>query len=816
MTTMGDRRRRSTGSSAQRRLSLTSLSSSRTGVRVVCRVRPLNEKEKRTGLPVAAHVLPCDVAVPTTSDDEKSGSEEQRKQNSTSLTIKMTDGARHTFSFDSVFDVNSTQMDVYAMAAKPIIDDVTQGYNGTVFAYGQTGAGKTFTMEGSFGREKYDRAEYEAVDAGSRSGWGVIPQAVQDIFEYTKTAEEHLEFEVRVSHMEIYKEQLRDLLQMDGGASSKLQIRDDPARGIFIQGLKEVYVASPDELLGVMREGSSNRAMSATNMNEQSSRSHSIFQIVLQQRNTQDGIVKTGKLNLVDLAGSEMVKKTRASGERLEEAKTINKSLSALGNVINSLTDGKSTHIPYRDSKLTRVLQESLGGNAKTALIICCSPSAYNENETLSTLRFGKRAKQVKNAAKVNKERSPEEMRKYILLLEKRLETQSRARPLGRKYHSMAPAAADAHLTSFRQTMELDEAKKKIKELESTTERLKDELRVARAPPAPLSPRSIVTNVLDEAVKRVSETDQVDSLRKENIDLKEKYEAMQREVSVLENLVCKLQMNAADSTATAPAIDSKVDEEDEIHVFGVDDNDDNSSTASFTLKADVFTPSPLAPRSPGSATVWGRFKKRIRGLGITSSGSTPGSTTVLQQRFLSAAQDLDRDTMLDCLDDGVRASCTDFDGSNAIHKVLLTRRDDAMAEGDMLAMVSWITDDLGVSLDLKTRDGRTAFHYGCRKGRVFVVEWLGERGADFLVCDRFGLNALHHAVLGKHPKIVSYLLAKGADRTHRDRNGKTPLDLCSGSSDECKEMRLLLTPALKNVATERNVASPSSIVQWIS
>ena len=306
----------------------------------------------------------------------------------------MEEGARHTFTFDQVFDVESTQREVYAGSARPIIEDVFKGYNGTVFAYGQTGAGKTFTMEGNLFGSGGLEDEYGDLNK-SQHMWGIIPRAVADIFEYTKSAEENLEFEVRVSHMEIYKERLRDLLRSEGDADEKLHIRDDPVRGIFVQGLKEVYVTSPSELLATMRVGSSNRAMSATAMNEQSSRSHSIFQIVLQQRNTVDGVIKTGKLNLVDLAGSEMVKKTRASGERLEEAKTINKSLSALGNVINSLTDGKSTHVPYRDSKLTRVLQESLGGNAKTALVICCSPSSYNESETLSTLRFGRRAKQV-------------------------------------------------------------------------------------------------------------------------------------------------------------------------------------------------------------------------------------------------------------------------------------------------------------------------------------------------------------------------------------------------------------------------------------
>merc|ERR1719230_1986825 len=153
------------------------------------------------------------------------------------------------------------------------------------------------------------------------------------------------------------------------------------------------------------------------NMNEHSSRSHLIFMMTVNQKSLRDSSVKVGKLYLVDLAGSEKVNKTGASGERLDEARNINRSLSALGNVINALTDKKYTHVPYRDFKLTRVLQESVGGNSKTSLIITCSPSNFNEQETLSTLRFGQRAKKIKNVVKVNHERSAEELK---LLLEKR------------------------------------------------------------------------------------------------------------------------------------------------------------------------------------------------------------------------------------------------------------------------------------------------------------------------------------------------------------------------------------------------------------
>lgn len=193
-----------------------------------------------------------------------------------------------------------------------------------------------------------------------------------------------------------------------------LPIHDDRTKGVHVKGLSEYYMSSPDEVYAMIRQGTQARTVSATKMNTESSRSHSIFMFTVQQRHTESGASKSGTLYLVDLAGSEKVGKTGASGQTLEEAKTINKSLSTLGMVINALTDGKSTHVPYRDSKLTRILQESLGGNSRTTLIVNCSPAAYNAEETLSTLRFGMRAKSIKNNARVNVELSPAELREQL------------------------------------------------------------------------------------------------------------------------------------------------------------------------------------------------------------------------------------------------------------------------------------------------------------------------------------------------------------------------------------------------------------------
>lgn len=293
--------------------------------------------------------------------------------------------------------MNSRQIDVFDFSIKPTVDDILNGYNGTVFAYGQTGAGKSYTMMGT--------------DIDNDEGRGVIPRIVEQIFASILSSPGTIEYTVRVSYMEIYMERIRDLLAPH---NDNLPVHEEKNRGVYVKGLLEIYVSSVQEVYEVMRRGGASRAVASTNMNQESSRSHSIFVITITQKNVETGSAKSGQLFLVDLAGSEKVGKTGASGQTLEEAKKINKSLSALGMVINNLTDGKSQHIPYRDSKLTRILQESLGGNSRTTLIINCSPSSYNDAETLSTLRFGMRAKAIKNKAKVNAEISPAELKALL------------------------------------------------------------------------------------------------------------------------------------------------------------------------------------------------------------------------------------------------------------------------------------------------------------------------------------------------------------------------------------------------------------------
>ncbi|XP_054906401.1 kinesin-like protein KIF17 isoform X4 [Poeciliopsis prolifica] len=275
---------------------------------------------------------------------------------------------------------------------------VTEGYNGTVFAYGQTGSGKSFTMQGV---------------SEPATQKGVIPRAFEHIFESIQCAE-NTKFLVRASYLEIYNEEVRDLL--GSNTKQKHELKEHPERGLYVRDLTMHTVHSVGECERIMEQGWKNRAVACTLMNKDSSRSHSIFTIRLEICNTdaagQDHI-RAGKLNLVDLAGSERQSKTGATGERLREATKINLSLSALGNVISALVVGRSKYIPYRDSKLTRLLQDSLGGNTRTLMIACLSPADNNYEESLSTLRYANRAKSIQNRPRINEDPKDALLREY-------------------------------------------------------------------------------------------------------------------------------------------------------------------------------------------------------------------------------------------------------------------------------------------------------------------------------------------------------------------------------------------------------------------
>ena len=297
----------------------------------------------------------------------------------------------HPYTFDHIFDMDSTQEDVYKIAAVPAVESLMSGYNSTIFAYGQTGTGKTYTMEGF----SYDYLSPKK---------GLIPRAIENIFKYIENnSNSDTTFIIRVTYLQIYNESIDDLLKSE---KKHLSIRESHKKGIYVEGLSEWAVCSPNDIYALLERGAQSRIRAQTKMNDVSSRSHAVFTIILEQMKISKGKkkFKCGKLNLVDLAGSERVKLSGATGKQLDESRRINKSLSALGNVINALTDPKTKHIPYRDSKLTRLLQNSLGGNCKTSMIAMISPYDGSFNESISTLNFAKRAKSIRIKASINEE----------------------------------------------------------------------------------------------------------------------------------------------------------------------------------------------------------------------------------------------------------------------------------------------------------------------------------------------------------------------------------------------------------------------------
>mmetsp|Transcript_9520 Transcript_9520/g.18042 ORF Transcript_9520/g.18042 Transcript_9520/m.18042 type:complete len:1135 (-) Transcript_9520:195-3599(-) len=352
-------------------------------VKVVVRCRPMNTKEKNLGCDKIVKVHRDIFQIQLVKADDPDGTK--------------------SFTFDSVFDDDSTQEGVYQDTAFPLVHSVMDGYNGTIFAYGQTGCGKTFTMEG--------------VRGGPEHLKGIIPKSFEQIFRLIDLNDEPgKQFLVQAAYIEIYNEEVRDLLGSDPKA--RLELKESSDRGVYVKDLSQNIVKGCDHLQDLMAAGNANRTVGATLMNADSSRSHSIFMVRIETSEPDpnkpgETKIKAGKLNLVDLAGSERQGKTGAAGVRLKEATKINLSLSALGNVIQALCAGKGKHIPYRDSKLTRLLQDSLGGNTKTVMIAALSPADYNYDETLSTLRYANRAKNIKNKPKINEDPKDAMLREY-------------------------------------------------------------------------------------------------------------------------------------------------------------------------------------------------------------------------------------------------------------------------------------------------------------------------------------------------------------------------------------------------------------------
>ncbi|KAL9648470.1 hypothetical protein ABK040_014090 [Willaertia magna] len=364
----------------------------KSSVRVVVRVRPLLESEHQSCIMV----------------DQQSKRTLQIRPNSKEKP--------KLFTFDFVASPQSTQKEMFEYCGKPIVDSCLAGYNGTVFCYGQTSSGKTFTMGTTFNDVEEDHFFHLPPSAG------LIPRVIYYLFHEMerKKQETNIKFVCKCSFLEIYNEKISDLLDdnisttistFSGNTITKsLNLREDIKNGVYVEDLSQEDILTPKEALDLLRKGVANRHIAATAANPESSRSHSVFTILIQsQEVSESGVQKTrtSRLNLIDLAGSERQSSTNAEGDRLKEACMINKSLSTLGKVIKDLVDvanGIQRHVQYRDSKLTYLLKDSLGGNSKTCIIANVSPALQSSSETVSTLKFAQRAKKIKNEAKINEE----------------------------------------------------------------------------------------------------------------------------------------------------------------------------------------------------------------------------------------------------------------------------------------------------------------------------------------------------------------------------------------------------------------------------
>lgn len=362
-------------------------------VKVALRIRPLNQRERDRGCRIV-------VEQPTCREPQV-------------VIGNGISGKPEAFTFNYVFAPEDSQEHLYESSVQPLLEKLYAGYNVTILAYGQTGSGKTYTMG-----TNYDGEEDETM--------GVIPRAINDIFERVKEMASESEVAINCSFMELYQENLYDLLSSKGTREERVVDIREANNQIVIPGLTEIPIRSAEETFEALMRGSQERAVASTAMNAVSSRSHAIFTLNLTNRiKGEKPTVTTSKFHLVDLAGSERPKKTQATGERFKEGVKINQGLLVLGNVISALgsSGGPLGHVPYRESKLTRLLQDSLGGNSLTLMVACVSPADYNCEETINTLRYANRAKNIKNKAVVNQDPNQAEIRRLnAIIQELRLE----------------------------------------------------------------------------------------------------------------------------------------------------------------------------------------------------------------------------------------------------------------------------------------------------------------------------------------------------------------------------------------------------------
>ena len=348
---------------------------------VAIRCRPLSDKEKQISLKQTVQIIDRKII--------------KLKDPNGFLNPNNIRGKEQILEFDYAFNDKESQESIFNCTTKPLIEGIINGFNAAVFAYGATGAGKTYTM------------------LGDEENPGIMTLTFRELFKEIKKYSSR-DYIIKLCYLEIYNENIKDLLISN---SPNLELREDPNRGLIVSGITEILTTSGEHILSILEKGNKNRTTEATNANQTSSRSHAILQIIVAYKEKENNIkninnnninnkIKIGKLNLIDLAGSERASVTKNTGIRLIEGANINKSLLTLGNCINALCEssikGTKPHIPYRDSKLTRLLKDSLGGNSRTVMIANISPFIYSFDDTYNTLNYADRAKHIKTRVKAN------------------------------------------------------------------------------------------------------------------------------------------------------------------------------------------------------------------------------------------------------------------------------------------------------------------------------------------------------------------------------------------------------------------------------
>ena len=445
-------------------------------VRVVARIRPLAKYELENGSKQIVHTLPTTTTTTTTSNKQLDGPTTDPEV----LEVREINAEKRWFELDAILDEHSTQQSVYVQsgAQQAVQRDIFKGFNCTILAYGQTGSGKTFTMGTAIGAEKSESD-------------GVIPRACADLFDTIHSKRCDGNAKVHLSYLEIYNEEIRDLMADPAAETEKpkpLKIRETLDGDVYVSGLTSREVASPQEIGRLMEEASVRRVVASTKMNAVSSRSHAICVLKIEGV-LEDSTKFQSKLTLVDLAGSERIKKTGAQGDRRQEGISINKGLFVLGQVVSALAEKRPKHKrkpPYRDSKLTRLLQDALGGNSQTIMIACCSPADYNVDETVNTLRYATSARNIQNTATRNvvKSITPEEAlkleRENQLLKSQVKDLQATIQTMTIDAFDMPSLASVSCETEEDSMMMGDEKDQQIRDLEKQVESLKVKLSSAK------------------------------------------------------------------------------------------------------------------------------------------------------------------------------------------------------------------------------------------------------------------------------------------------------------------------------------------------